>query len=76
MLCHETDVDTPLDVEGSGFVRVPNPRQYDMPASKPIENDPDSAEIYSLSALHQIHCLVRRPFPLSFSVHILAHTSD
>lgn len=30
-----------------------------MPASKAIEDDPDEAETYSLSALHQIHCLVR-----------------
>lgn len=43
---------------GSGFVRVPHPRRFDMPASKTIEDDPDEAEIYSLSALHQLHCLV------------------
>lgn len=30
-----------------------------MPASKAIEDDPEEAEIYSLSALHQLHCLVR-----------------
>ncbi|KAJ4421056.1 hypothetical protein N0V82_003960 [Gnomoniopsis sp. IMI 355080] len=42
---------------GSGFVRVPYPRKYDMPASKAIEDDPDEAEIYSLSVLHQLHCL-------------------
>lgn len=30
-----------------------------MPASKTIEDDPEEAEIYSLSALHQLHCLVR-----------------
>ncbi|KAK7708892.1 hypothetical protein SLS64_006372 [Diaporthe eres] len=42
---------------GSGFVRVPHPRRFDMPASKTIEDDPDEAEIYSLSALHQLHCL-------------------
>lgn len=29
-----------------------------MPASKAIEDDPEEAEIYSLSALHQLHCLV------------------
>lgn len=35
-----------------------------MPPSKPIEADPDDAEIYSLSVLHQLHCLVRPlPFP-------------
>ncbi|POS81183.1 hypothetical protein DHEL01_v200394 [Diaporthe helianthi] len=42
---------------GSGFVRVPFPRRFDMPASKAIEDDPEEAEIYSLSALHQLHCL-------------------
>ncbi|KUI54282.1 hypothetical protein VP1G_01565 [Cytospora mali] len=42
---------------GSGFVRVPYPRRFDMPASKAIEDDPEEAEIYSLSALHQLHCL-------------------
>lgn len=39
-------------------MRVPHPRRYDMPASKAIEDDPEEAEIYSLSALHQLHCLV------------------
>lgn len=43
---------------GSGFVRVPYPRRFDMPTSKTIEDDPEDAEIYSLSALHQLHCLV------------------
>ncbi|ROV98716.1 hypothetical protein VMCG_06807 [Cytospora schulzeri] len=42
---------------GSGFVRVPYPRRFDMPASKTIEDDQEEAEIYSLSALHQLHCL-------------------
>lgn len=42
---------------GSGFVRVPYPRRFDMPASKTIEDDTEEAEIYSLSALHQLHCL-------------------
>lgn len=42
---------------GSGFVRVPNPRRYDMPESKAIEDDPEEAEIYSVSVLHQLHCL-------------------
>lgn len=30
-----------------------------MPESKAIEDDPEEAEIYSLSVLHQLHCLVR-----------------
>jgi len=42
---------------GAGFVRVPNPRQYDMPASKPMLDDPEDAEIYSISMTHQLHCL-------------------
>lgn len=48
---------------GSGFVRVPHPRQYDMPASKPLEGDAEDAEIYSVSALHQLHCLVSTHAP-------------
>lgn len=32
-----------------------------MPESKTIENDPEEAEIYSLSVLHQLHCLVGIP---------------
>lgn len=31
-----------------------------MPPSKLLEDDPEDAEIYSLSSLHQIHCLVSR----------------
>ncbi|KAL1859076.1 hypothetical protein VTK73DRAFT_7595 [Phialemonium thermophilum] len=43
--------------DGSGFIRVPYPRRYDMPDSEPIEGDPEQAEIYSLSVTHQLHCL-------------------
>jgi len=42
---------------GSGLVRVPHPHKYDMPPSKKIENDPEDAEIYSMSITHQLHCL-------------------
>ncbi|KAH8820924.1 hypothetical protein F5884DRAFT_66995 [Xylogone sp. PMI_703] len=42
---------------GAGFVRVPNPRQYDMPQSKPLLGDSEDAEIYSVSMTHQLHCL-------------------
>ncbi|KAL5321891.1 hypothetical protein ACEPPN_009854 [Leptodophora sp. 'Broadleaf-Isolate-01'] len=42
---------------GSGFIRVPYPRRFDMPQSKAIENDPEEGEIYSLSITHQLHCL-------------------
>src|ERR1700712_1319710 len=42
---------------GSGFVRVPWPRRFDMPQSKAIPEDPDEAEVYSLSVTHQLHCL-------------------
>ncbi|KAH7419951.1 hypothetical protein BKA64DRAFT_699954 [Cadophora sp. MPI-SDFR-AT-0126] len=42
---------------GSGFIRVPYPRRFDMPQSKAIDNDPDEGEIYSLSITHQLHCL-------------------
>jgi hypothetical protein len=46
---------------GSGFIRVPYPRRFDMPQSKSIEDDPEEGEIYSLSVTHQLHCLVRNP---------------
>jgi hypothetical protein len=46
------------DTVGSGFVRVPYPRKYDMPPSKKIADDPEEAEIYSMSIAHQLHCLV------------------
>lgn len=46
-------------VDGNGFVRVPNPRQFNLPASEPISNDPEQGEVYSLSVTHQLHCLVR-----------------
>ncbi|KAG4429570.1 hypothetical protein IFR05_014945 [Cadophora sp. M221] len=42
---------------GSGFIRVPYPRRFDMPQSKSIENDPEEGEVYSLSIMHQLHCL-------------------
>ncbi|KAG0646703.1 Oxidase ustYa [Hyphodiscus hymeniophilus] len=42
---------------GSGFIRVPRPRRYDMPPSKPIGNDKEEGEIYSVSMTHQLHCL-------------------
>jgi hypothetical protein len=42
---------------GAGFVRVPHPRKYAMPRSKKIENDPEDAELYSVSMTHQLHCL-------------------
>lgn len=58
-----------LTTVGSGFVRVPYPRRFDMPASKAIDDDPEEGEIYSLSMLHQLHCLVRKShsFPSSSS---------
>jgi hypothetical protein len=46
-------------VAGSGFLRVPYPRRFDMPASEPIQDDPEQGEVYSLSVAHQLHCLVR-----------------
>ncbi|KAH7350825.1 hypothetical protein BKA65DRAFT_535923 [Rhexocercosporidium sp. MPI-PUGE-AT-0058] len=42
---------------GSGFIRVPYPRRFDMPQSKAIEDDPEEGEVYSLSIAHQLHCL-------------------
>jgi hypothetical protein len=47
-----------LNIVGAGFIRVPNPRRFDMPASEPIDIDDENAETYSLSITHQLHCLV------------------
>ena len=44
---------------GSGFLRVPFPRVYDLSPNKPILDDHEFAEIYSVSMTHQLHCLVR-----------------
>lgn len=41
----------------AGFIRVPYPRKYAMPRSKMIDNDPEDAELYSISMTHQLHCL-------------------
>jgi hypothetical protein len=46
-----------LSEVGSGFVRVPWPRRFDMPPSKAVPKDPEEAEVYSLSVTHQLHCL-------------------
>jgi hypothetical protein len=43
---------------GAGFLRVPFPRTSGLPPSKPIPNDHEFAEIYSISITHQLHCLV------------------
>lgn len=45
--------------EGSGLVRVPNPRQYDLPES--VWHTDTGDEGYAISAVHQIHCLVCLP---------------
>ncbi|KAH8685892.1 hypothetical protein BGZ60DRAFT_103371 [Tricladium varicosporioides] len=42
---------------GAGFLNVPHPREYAMPRSKTIEDDPQQGEIYSVSMTHQLHCL-------------------
>ena len=40
---------------GAGYMRVPNPRIYDMPPSRP--GDEEGTEIYATSISHQLHCL-------------------
>ncbi len=48
-----------MAVAGSGFIRIPYPRRFNMPASEPVKDDAEKGEIYSLSVTHQLHCLVR-----------------
>ncbi|PYI28111.1 hypothetical protein BP00DRAFT_273046 [Aspergillus indologenus CBS 114.80] len=42
---------------GEGYLRIPHPRRFDIPPSSPILNDPDAAELYMVSSVHQLHCL-------------------
>ncbi|KAJ6195265.1 hypothetical protein J3E72DRAFT_440541 [Bipolaris maydis] len=45
--------------DGAGYVRVDNPRQYDMESSVPYGKGTEDAEVYQASVVHQLHCLVR-----------------
>lgn len=58
LACFVTEHQLILETVGAGFIRVPNPRRFDMPASEPIALDDEEAETYSLSITHQLHCLV------------------
>ncbi|KAJ6206034.1 hypothetical protein PSV09DRAFT_2007766 [Bipolaris maydis] len=42
---------------GAGYVRVDNPRQYDMESSVPYGKGTEDAEVYQASVVHQLHCL-------------------
>ncbi|KAF2094586.1 hypothetical protein NA57DRAFT_80387 [Rhizodiscina lignyota] len=49
---------------GAGYVRVPYPRQHNLPKSVLWDrsneseiNDPERSEIYQASLIHQLHCL-------------------
>ncbi|KEQ90518.1 hypothetical protein AUEXF2481DRAFT_9415 [Aureobasidium subglaciale EXF-2481] len=43
---------------GAGYVRVPNPRQYRLPASQVVkDNGTGYAEMYQASVIHQLHCM-------------------
>ncbi|KAL2062558.1 hypothetical protein VTL71DRAFT_6824 [Oculimacula yallundae] len=43
---------------GAGYVRVPNPRQFNLPPSEVLEdNGPGYAELYQASVVHQLHCM-------------------
>ena len=50
---------------GAGYLRVPNPKQYDLAPSWPIANDTEKSEIYQASVIHQLHCMVRSPITMS-----------
>ena len=47
------------------WVRVPHPRDHKLPKSKvwPAGSSPES-EVYAVSVLHQIHCIVSSPYSL------------
>jgi len=54
--------------DGAGFIQVPHPREYGLPGSEPVPEDSQEAEIYSLSATHQLHCLVSCEFSMEVPV--------
>ena len=43
---------------GNGYIRVQNPRQYDLTNGRPSRAEPDGTEVYAVSITHQLHCLV------------------
>jgi hypothetical protein len=47
-----------MNVVGAGYLRVPQPRKYGLRPSVMMEDDPDGAEVYQTSFIHQVHCLV------------------
>ncbi|KAE9364268.1 hypothetical protein N431DRAFT_473864 [Stipitochalara longipes BDJ] len=42
---------------GAGYLRVPNPRQYELPPSYPLNDTKEHSEVYQASVIHQLHCL-------------------
>ncbi|THY37879.1 hypothetical protein D6C98_10571 [Aureobasidium pullulans] len=43
---------------GAGYVKVSNPRQYQLPASQVVkDNGTGYAEMYQASVIHQLHCM-------------------
>ncbi|KAK0799518.1 hypothetical protein LTR91_012797 [Friedmanniomyces endolithicus] len=42
---------------GNGYIKVENPRRYDIPNGRPVHDDSAEAEVYALSVTHQLHCL-------------------
>ncbi|CEJ91358.1 hypothetical protein VHEMI07076 [[Torrubiella] hemipterigena] len=42
---------------GEGYVPIPYPRNYNLPESAPFVGNPDKAEVYATSSVHQLHCL-------------------
>ncbi|MCJ1301985.1 hypothetical protein MMC08_004786, partial [Hypocenomyce scalaris] len=43
---------------GAGYIRVPNPRQFNLPPSEALEDDGSGyAEMYQASVVHQLHCM-------------------
>ena len=52
-----------IGIVGTGYLRIPNPRQYDLVPSFLtryfMENDTESSEVYQASVIHQLHCMAR-----------------
>ena len=43
---------------GNGYFRIPNPRDYGLPESRPVPNSTEKEEVYLVTFAHQLHCVV------------------
>lgn len=46
--------------DAESYVNIPLPRRHNNPHSWPIKGDLHEGEVFSVSVMHQLHCLVSR----------------